>query len=394
MISSNLILNMPQGIKAIPLIVAIACAVITAIAFLVGFTKGFRRISWGCVTCLVATGGFALINGLLVKEKVVLNINVQGVLDGRALTTFLVAITCVAAVLVLYGLLTWILRPSYKIVNKNPIVGEKFGIKIEDDDDEHAPNYVRWKNAGRPTLVGRLIGGVICAINSLGIMAIILSALVIIVSATALNETILASAMNVKATKILLDFAMKYAVDFVIISFIVLMSFKGYTNGLVGSVRFLVVSFGGMILGVLAFALPFMNSSALFFTPKFVERCTALLGGIPAQFRVIAGKLLAGVLLFAIFMVLLAVFNFALNKLNYVVIRLKPVRTFDGVLACFFYLLLGVLICVGVWCVLYAMEYCGLVTISKAFSENTSLAGSFMKLGEKLIKPVLEKFVV
>jgi hypothetical protein len=69
-------------------------------------------------------------------------------------------------------------------------------------------------------------------------------------------------------------------------------------------------------------------------------------------------------------------------------------RTFDGVLACFLYLLLGVLICVGIWCVLYALEYCGLADISKAFSEESSLAGSLMKLSEKLIKPILEKYLV
>ena len=76
MISSNLIL-VAKGIKAVPLIVAIVCAAIAGIAFFIGFKKGFRRISWGCFTCLVATGGFALANGLLIKKKIVLNINIR-----------------------------------------------------------------------------------------------------------------------------------------------------------------------------------------------------------------------------------------------------------------------------------------------------------------------------
>ena len=397
MISSNLILALGDVIKRAPLVITIACAVVAAIAFLVGFTKGFRRVGWGCLTCLVATVVFILFNRILVKSKLVLNINMNGALDERALTTFLVATVSIVLTLVVYGLLSWLLRPSYKIVHRNP-VSYKYGIEIEDDyseyDDVAEPRFVEWKHAGRPTIVGRLIGGTICAINTLGILAIVVSVVLIVINATMLGSTELSAAMNVRATKIMLDFAQKYALDFITISAIVLMAFKGYKNGLVGSIRSLVVSYGGTILGILAFVLPFMNSGMLFFTPKLVQRCTSLLGGVPEMFRALAGKLLAGVLIFAFFMILLALVNYLLGRLSYVVIRLKPIRMLDGSIACFLYFLLGVIVCIGVWCLFYALDYCGLLHISEAFSEESSLAGSLFKLAETWVKPVIDKFVV
>lgn len=397
MISSNLILALGDVLKRVPLVVAIACAVVAAIAFLVGFTKGFRRVGWGCLTCLVATAVFIVCNMLLVKFKLVLNINMDGTLDERALTTFLVAVVSIMLTLGVYGLLSWLLRPSYKIVHRNP-VSYKYGIEIEDDyseyDDVAEPQFVEWKHAGRPTIVGRLIGGAICAINALGILGIVLSVIVIIVNATGLRSTVLSAAMDIRATKILLDFAQKYALDFITISAIVLIAFRGYKNGLVGSIRSLVVSYGGTILGILAFILPFVNSGVLFFTPKLVQRCTSLLGGVPEMFRALAGKLLAGVLIFCFFMILLALINLLLGKLSCVVIRLKPIRMLDGSIACFLYFLLGVMICIGVWCLLYALDYCGLLHISEAFSEDSSLAGSLFKLAETWVKPAIDKLVL
>ncbi len=397
MISSNLILALGDVIKRAPLVITIACAIVAAIAFLIGFAKGFRRVGWGCLTCLVATGVFILFNILLVKSKLVLNINMEGTLDERALTTFLVATVSIVLTLVAYGLLSWLLRPSYKIVHRNP-VSYKYGIEIEDDyseyDDVAEPRFVEWKHAGRPTIVGRLIGGTICAVNTLGVLAIVVSVILIVINATMLGSTELSAAMNVRATKIMLDFAQKYALDFITISAIVLIAFKGYKKGLVGSIRSLVISYGGTILGILAFILPFMNSGILFFTPKLVQRCTSLLGGVPEMFRALAGKLLAGILIFCFFMILLALINYLLGKLSYVVIHLKPVRMVDGAIACFLYFLLGIIVCIGVWCLLYALDYCGLLHISEAFSEESSLAGSLFKLAETWVKPAIDKLVV
>ncbi len=397
MISSNCILTLESVIRRVPLAMAALCAVVAVVAFIVGFAKGYRRVGWGCLTCLLATGAFVFLNTVLIDEKIVLKVNGKGQLGQREITTLVVALVCIVAALVLYGVLSLLLRPSYKIVHKNP-VRYKYGIAIEDDEEEEydgaPPRSVKWRNAGKPSFGGRLFGGCICAVNALCTAAIVLSLLVLVVSATSLNESVLSAAMDVKATKVLLDFAQKYALDFLTISLIVLTSFRGYKKGLVGSLRSLLVSFGGIVLSVIAFVLPFMNSEALFFTPKLVARCTALLGGVPETVRAVAGKLLSGVLIWAVLMVVLAIVNFVLNRLTVVIIRVKPIRMLDGTVACLLYFVLGVVICVGIWCVLYALEYCGLIYVSRAFGDKSQLSKAFFRLANEIVKPIIEKFVV
>lgn len=383
--------------RYVPMTAAGICAVAIVVAFVVGFKKGFRRVGWGCCACLIATGAFAVLNGILLKTGRVLNFSVKDI-DARTFTTCAVALVCVVATLVVYGLLALIFRPSYRIVNKNP-VRIRYGIEVEQDEAEHMdgapPRTVKWRNAGNPKLFGRFLGGLICAVNAFGICAVVLSLIVLVIDATSLgSSSVFSAAMGQKAVITLLSFAKKYALDFITVSAIVLTAFKGYKKGLVGSIRSLLIGFGGVVLSGLAFALPFMNGKFLIFTPKLVARCTALLGGVPEMFRAIAGKLLAGVLLCVCFLLLLTLANYVLYKVNVAIIRLKPVRMLDGTIACLLYVLLGVVIVVGVWGVLYALEYCGLLHISEVFSEQTSLSGTLFQFAEKWVKPLLEKITV
>lgn len=387
-------LIMAVDIKAyLPQLVTYAGVVAVLMAFFMGFAKGFRKVSWTGITCALTFALFYTLNFLFGKANVKLNASVVEVLGKFKLTAdsalaFILAIFSCIATLLLYGLCSGFFRPRKKWVNKTRV-------EIEDeelygDGDGNAKKLI-WINSKRPNFFGRLFGGVICAVNTAVILALTVSAFLFLINATSLVNTSWGNMLDIKIVKYALKYACRFTLDFLTLCIPFFMACLGYKHGLIGSIRSLMVSIGAVVALILSFYLPFsgLDIVEVRFIGKLVTRCTNLLGGVPETARGIAGKLLAGVMLFGFSSIVLVVINFVLAKSNKAIKGVAPMRVADGVVACVFYFIAGIIICVAVWCVLYVLEYCGLFKVSEVFGEDAVLANQLFNYAKILIQSIV-----
>ena len=159
--------------------VLVSSIVLLVLSFMVGFGKGFRRIGWKGVACLWALDIFIFVRWLLKKINLVIDTQAlqQYGEDPRSWTAVIVLFFSVAVMLVLYALLTKIFRPSSKWVTSNPTYLQD-GLEFEDDSSEitgEVQSRLVWRNAGAPTIWGRLAGGLLCALNMTAVLLAVLS---------------------------------------------------------------------------------------------------------------------------------------------------------------------------------------------------------------------------
>ena len=392
-------------IQKLPIIAAIACAAVLAIAFIIGFVKGFRRISWGCMAWLGSGLAFIVADKFLRSRNPLLSISAVAALDEEMqsfVSSFSIALGCTIVGLLFYGVLSLIFK-NRRIRKRNPETCEYSGYEYEDDyddyDDYDAPNRLVDARMKKPNIVGRVAGGMICMLNTATILAVIAAFGLLFISATSLVNGRLGRLFDIQLVAKFRDYASLYALDFVTIGIIIIVSCKGYKNGLIGSIRSLVVMFGVLIAAVISFWLPFssfVNNEKIYFLKLLIDRCSDLLVRISPKIERIAGiggKLLAGVCIFAVAALALWLFNFLLAKFCYSIRGSAPARIIDGVLACVLYFIIGVFIVVAMWTVLYVMDYCGIFKTTEIFNENAALAKGMFRFVEIYLKPLFNKLL-
>ena len=112
------------------------------------------------------------------------------------------------------------------------------------------------------------------------------------------------------------------------------------------------------------------------------------------MFAPIAAKLLTGVSMFLVAVIVLMIANVILTQLSAAVRGAEPIRVLDEVLACFFYLIVGVAICFGLWALLFVLDECDIFNVHLLFNDDASLAKGFYACCEQWIKPLIEKLIV
>ena len=81
------------------------------------------------------------------------------------------------------------------------------------------------------------------------------------------------------------------------------------------------------------------------------------------------------------------------NKLYHVVKDYKVAVFTDRCVACFVYLLTGMVICSAVWVLLYALDYYEFMNVSELFGRKANLANGLFAGCSRFVKPVLNKII-
>lgn len=394
---------------SLPMIVAIVCVVVLLAAFAVGFAKGFRRIGWGGLawfaTCIIFVLADAMFRGSLTVPFTNMGFTPEVAAFWAAL---IVAIVCILLVLAVHGVLTIAFRPKLKWVHAMDDENDlsEFGLEYEDDyvdyedDDGFSPRGESLYRDGfdNPSIGNRIAGGFTCAVKSLMVLFIILSFAIFFVSATSVSVGPMGIILDVPIVQLLLNFATRYALEFLSIGLVIVWGVKGYTKGFLNSLRALIIIVGAVAATVFSFLLPFTQFSLategiFYFLGRLVERCVNLFGGANNPMAFIVGRILSGACLLTFFIILLVLLNIVLKKCCNMVQDASPIRVVDGALACVVFLLIGVALAIGIWCILYTADYCGIFHTTEIFSKDASLANGLYKFAESIMKPYIDLFV-
>lgn len=406
MIPLNSILAEQNPYAGLPMIVALICAAVLALAFVVGFAKGFRRVGWGGLAWLTTCILFVLADGMF---RAALMVPFQNMGFTPEIASFwaaiIVAIVCIVIVLVLHGVLSVFLRPKLLYINEadeddNDLA--EFGLEYEDDyldydyDYRYAPEDKTVFRSGytNPSVGNRIFGGIANAVKWGMILFIALSFAVFAVAATHLAEQPIGIIMSVPIVQTLYVFAARFALEFLSIGLVIVFGIKGYSKGLLASFRSLFVIGGGIAAAVLSFLLPFTQFSVSNgFIGNLVGRCVNLFGGAENMMGYFIGRIVAGCCLLAFFIILLVIINVVLKKCCNM-IQKGPIRVIDGAFACVIYLIIGVALAIGIWCILFTLDYCGIIYTTEIFATEASLARGLFQFAETMIKPFLSMFIV
>ena len=246
MISLHSILAVGDTMKQIPKIFAIVAGVLIAIAFTIGFLKGFRKVSWNGLIWATAGSIFLLISR---------SINPTGSATQKFIVAMAIALLCIGAALALYGVLAYYLRPKVRWI-KDDVNGDttlaEYGLEFEpeylDYDGEHEmqPYGKRIHRTGftPPCFAFRLLGGIVCAINVAVVLWAIASVLLLFINATSLAEKNLGLMLQGKTVQKFLEFAQLACLEMLAIGLVISIARKGYSNSLVNSLRVILVSLG------------------------------------------------------------------------------------------------------------------------------------------------------
>lgn len=385
---------------SLPTVVGAVCAVLLAIALLVGLVKGWRRVSWSGLVWLVAGAAF-----IFVEPKLAASMNQNGGYTG----TLLCAGICIVGALLLYGVCSLLFRPHYKWVKKNADRftmddnGIDYDEEIEDYDDyeDYEDRKLLVQKGGRtPSLLGRLFGGVFCALNTATVLAAFLAVALLVIGGTALGTTTFAPLFANETVATVYEYVKIYALDVLVIGIVVITACKGYRSGLVRTLRSVVLGVGMAAAVGVSFWLPFSKFAAAESSPFLyggVVKCAnALAGlGVPENIAPIAGKVLAGALLCVVAVLLVKLIGWVLLKLAEAIDSVAFFRTIDGCVCCLLYIVIGVAICAALWAAIFVLgEFEIFFRTTDLFTPESPLSNALYSLCAQFIRPFLEGFAI
>lgn len=408
--------GLEQYYPYVPLGVAAFCAVILLIAFCVGCKKGARRVSWGGFVWMFAAGLFIVLDKIvLVGQNPLVDVfsgighslgitSAQGASITAFLSAFVLAVACCVLALVLYGICSLLFRPKVKRIKKNADIYtiDEQGIEYDeeyydyDDYEEYeSRTTLRRKGYGTPSIIGRLLGGVICVVNAAMVLAVIIFVALFAIDATSLKETAIGVIYQVPMVVTLVEIAGTYALDVAFIGIIIGYACKGQRQGFMETLRSLISSFGGLVGTVFAFYVPFSALGQSGFLGEYVTRCVgaanSLFGTSLPQVAPIIGQVLAGLILCIAIMILLKLLDTLLKKLSEAVYANGVLRAVDGSIACAIYFVVGVVVVALIWAVWFVLSYYGIFKAELLFSAQSSLSSGMFNTLDALLTPTLEQ---
>ncbi len=359
------------GVQSIPTIVLIVSGVLLAIAFFMGFVKGFRKVSWNGAAWVVGMLAFICVSKLVPA--------------GAFWLPIALAVLSAGGSFALFKVLAYFLRPKMRWIkddiNADTSLAE-YGLEFEpeyleyDGEHDYAPYGKRiYKTGyGAPSFFFRLLGGISCALNVATILGALYSLCLLIVDVSVLKMYPLGEILQHPTVVWVFPYIKRFALDFIMIGIMMLLAKEGYERGIVYSLRSIVMTLVTLAAVGASFYLPFspwatsMNSlSSLVATCAKVFSNMGVLSGL-------LGKLLAGLILLVLSSIVLVVINALLKRLCRSIVDIKFTREVDSLLAAAVYLVIGALICVGGWFVLGSLDAMGIFPFGAMLEENASLA--------------------
>ncbi|MBE7079877.1 MAG: hypothetical protein E7371_01410 [Clostridiales bacterium] len=395
MISLHSILAAGGALQSLPKLFGIASGILLAIAFAIGFLKGFRKVNWNGLTWATAAGLFLLISR---------SINPEGSVTKRFVYAMLIALVCIAGVLALYGVLAYYLRPRVRWI-KDDVNGDtslaEYGLEFEpeylDYDGEHDwwpyGKRIYKTGFGTPSFAFRMLGGITCVINVGIILWVIASAGLVFINSFGVLNNKFGALLNGEIVQKFLHLAQVALLETVSIGVVILVAKKGYVNGWLNTIRMMIFSIGSTGVIIVCMYLPFSSlATSVGILTRFVNRCISLLDGRVPFLVNVMGKLLAGAILSGLGVVAMFGLNMVLKHCCRLVSNSAPTRMVDAILSCGLYMLIGAGICVGIWFVLAALDYVELFNISNAMSyEGAHLSNGMYNFAYKLVEKLVSK---
>ncbi|MBQ9728097.1 MAG: hypothetical protein IJV85_00710 [Clostridia bacterium] len=400
-----------NGVEYIPLLIFLLTALISVAAVIIGCIKGFRRVSWGGLTWLIGCLAFISVNRTLRDYNPVLLLpSVQMMKKDvqELISSAVIMLITLLTVLSIRGILSYIFRPSLRYVKtkfyKQYDLDEDDDFpydtnrkdEIDDDRDIIETDYLTYKvpvrNYDEPNVVGRALGGLLCFANTLSIIFGVVAGGLLILNLTGLSKGALAGMFAVPLTKEMMRWTLAYAMDFFIIGFISWVACKGFRNGILESLRSLLVTLGGMALIGVCMYLPFSSwavpGGGLEFVYNLWYACSKITGNSDPMIAGIIGKLIAGAIYSVVAVILIILMNWGLKKLVALVGNIAPIRLIDSVIATILYALMAIVICMGFMMVLYVVHYVGGFEIADMVSNDSFIARGAMLFYEHLFAPI------
>ncbi len=361
-------------IQNVPIMVICLGSALLVLAFCIGAKKGLRHVSLFGIFWMATAGTF-----ILAKK---MN-------KGGAATTFkglifdaILAVGCVFGSMLVHQLIVWMRRPKVRYVKKK---GDRYfkdenGVEYDsekedyDDYEKYASTKMKVKRGTTdPKFSGRFFGGLACALN----VGLILY-LVVAMAMLALIGTMQSKGWVVT----IYPWMYSYAIDFAIIGILLKCAHNGYDKGFIESLRVLFVKVGILVAGVASFYLPFSKyatDGGVKFLCSTTNRFMQIVEdfGVPTFAAPFTGRLVCGVVIFAVMLVAIWILNKLFMKLADAVHVVSAFRATDGMLACVVYAVIGCVICVSILGVLYLSTHFAIFNFTPYISGSYFAEGFF-----------------
>ena len=234
-----------------------------AVAFAMGFWKGFRKVSWGGLTWFTAGAVFILISRLIPQD---------GDVTRNFIAALLISLLCIGGVLAAYGVLAYFVRPKARWVKDN-VNGDtslaEYGLEFEPEYLDFDGEYDDWRPYGKrlhrtgfnpPNYVERLLGALACIINVMVILWSIAAFVVLGINATELANGEMGAMLAGDNMQMFIDWAKLTLMEGLTIGIVIVIAKKGYETGLMNSLRSLIMLVCEVGATLLCFYLPFYNA--------------------------------------------------------------------------------------------------------------------------------------
>ena len=390
MIPLNTILSATESASKLPEVAVGCCAVILLLAFFIGFAKGFKRVGWDWSTCLFGFAGYVLLDALFKKKNVKLGFpTIKGV-SGDTIDMFVIAFGCLAISLILFGVSSALFRPREVWVRK-----DRFSFKRDQKAGrgDGNPKRLVYKNYAPPNIFGRFFGGVICMANVGVILALTCSFILFFISATSASDLKIGLVLQTEIGKLALDYAKRYALDFITLCIPFFLACYGFKCGFVKSLRTVFVNAGAILTFGLSFWLPFsplVGKGKLNILGKLINRCMAILNNIPEKLKPFVAKMITAIFLLVVFLFLFLWIIHLLKKYEKMMEKAKCMKAIDSIVSCVLYFIIGIGVCIAVWSFLYTFDVFKIFKISEVLGEDSTLAKGFFEFAKMFIDSILK----
>ncbi len=376
-------------IQTILTVIAVVAGALAVIAFINGFLKGFRKVSWDGIAWLA--GGLLFIG---ISSMFPMN----GSVRGNFWVAIILALICAGVTFAVFQVLALFLRPRMRWVKDNVNADTslaEYGLEFEpeyvDYDGEHdyAPYGKRiYKTGyGEPTFFNRFMGGVSGVITVGMFVWAALSVFLLFIS-VAFNDAPIIRMLDNETIALLFPFMKNYFFDFICIGIMLIMAKTGYRRGLIYSIRTVVMTAGVIGSLWLCFYLPFSpigaEGGAL---GRIVGICTDLFIDFNATLAPIFGKLIVALLILLACSVALVILNIVMRKLTDLIVFTGFTNELDSWLAAAVYLVVGMAICVGMWFLLASVDAMGIFGFGAMLGEASTVSMAMYEYAMSIVGP-------
>ncbi len=386
--------------KQLPTYLLIGCAVVVALAFLVGLSKGFRKVGKGNIYWAIAGVGFIFAYKYFYKSNPLASLLKGKMAPFRGFAWALtLMVACILIALLLYGIMSVIFAPRETWVKTSrKDYGFEYEVDQMDDDFEEtlrARHRSGKKTKYKPNFFGRVGGALLCAVNTAILLAVLVGLTVLIINGTSLGKGSMKDMFTVAWVKLVRKYGLSYLFDIVTVGIVFAIAYKGFHVGLFGTFTKIVKTFGVICVVALCFAIPFVKTFAdvkLF--SGIIDKCISLYGKVGGKLGSILGKLTAGAIMAIVSAIVMVLINLVLRMITEQIEDIAVARVIDGALAVVLYVVVGVAVVALIWSGLYLLDYCGIFNVNNLFGEKAVMSQEFFEIADKYLKKIADKYLL